>query len=699
MKKLMANLWKLVVFCLSLLSALLIFGNEIVANHDGTMVILYVVLCCASGLVIAIGFEKFRSIFRQIATGLLPVFLYDCVSVLFNASKWDYSSAFAFGLMLFFPVYLYLLVIFIVDCFKNLTGEKIVAFFKDNKAMLIVMIIIVITRLPFMTLIQRWDAGEYYYRLGLALDGFNYTSIADMIKYYALCDHSASLFTMVYLIGEMIFPRLIVGVTLVSLILTLITMWCVYKILQKITRTTTKTKCAVYTLLISITPLVYAFTTHMNLDYPLAMFVVMIICCYVYDKAVHAGILSLFCFQTKETGLVIVAGIAVGEIIRLLFEYKGQGIKKIFKSSKLYTTLFAALVQLYYFRTYGSNWNGSEGEKTGGMFRWNSNGMDCFGFNTEYITMKFKQQFILNFNWIVLLVILLGTIYIIANSKYLRIKHNKDKRLKENNKGYVKYGIVVVAAALTAHSLFSYLYITQTCVRYNIVSDILIYIIAIYVIEQAIYVYHARKKENIRTGMVSKVALGLWTLLIFAESFVTIDPLSKAVFVNVDGVTMDTLLMTNIYPSMVYGESLIHNTQYHCYDEAMDKMLKETGYSPDDTDIILYDDGGVFISGNTPLYYLNWDSRKQKRVFYSNEDTEQMSDYYIINTFYNKDIVDILETQLKDRGVFVICTYFMEDINYDKALDALQYFYDISERKEASTYQGGIYYYELTLKK
>ena len=51
------------------------------------------------------------------------------------------------------------------------------------------------------------------------------------------------------------------------------------------------------------------------------------------------------------------------------------------------------------------------------------------------------------------------------------------------------------------------------------------------------------------------------------ECFITIDPLSNLVFLNADSVTRDTLIMTMVNDEMTYGESLIHNTQYHSYDK------------------------------------------------------------------------------------------------------------------------------------
>ena len=114
--------------------------------------------------------------------------------------------------------------------------------------------------------------------------------------------------------------------------------------------------------------------------------------------------------------------------------------------------------------------------------------------------------------------------------------------------------------------------------------------------------------------------------------------------------------------------------------------------------IYLYDYDGVFICGNVPLYYLNWDIVKKKRVFYSNNNTKKMNDYHLISTLAKKGEKMLKDNKLKEKALFVVTTYYVDrsiDINY--SLDVLNRYYDISERKTASTYHGGIYYYELTL--
>lgn len=692
---------ELIIYCFTLLMTALLFGNNILLYQGKKAALIMAVIVTVIDVLSAILAKKYISIVNQLSAGLFVFFAYVLVSVLFNNAMWDYESRFSKGLIVFFTVYSFIVIESLIAFVRTYNKEKLVSWFKDNRVMLVVLLIVLVSRIPSMTLSQRWDAGEYYYRIGLARNNFTYSGLADFFHSYSLCGHSASLFCMTYMIGEMIYPRHIIGISVINLILTLIAMWCIYKIIVKITRYASKSLCAVYTLLISFAPLVYTFTTHLNLDYTMALIVVMIICSYMYEKPVLVGILSILCFQTKENGLVVVAGIALGQIVRHILCGKKNCIKPIFTDLRLYATLIAALLQLRYFNKYGNNWVATGDQEAGGLFKWNNHGSECLGLNPYYIWMKFRQQFILNFNWIVVLIIIAGTIYIIKNKEYLK---------KLGHKRSESFMICSVVGSLVTHSMFAYLYITGTCTRYNIISDILMYIIAIYVIDRFREVYGYKQSvtgdNTAKAGnstvrkYAGKVLLGIWIVLVAAECFVTIDPLSKLVFTNADSVTMDTLIMTREHELMTYGESLIHNTQYQSYDKSMDKMLKDIDYDPDTTDIYLYDDGGVFICGNVPLYYLSWDKTKQKRVFYQNENTKQMNDYYLIFDLDEKGDELLKNGELKEKAVFVVTTYYVnKSVNVDFSMDVLSRYYDISERKTASTYQGGIYYYELTLKK
>ena len=691
MKKIIGCKKEIIIYFFALLITGLFFGNNIIQYQGKKAALIILLSITAAVIVLTILSKIFVNMIGQLAMGLIPFYLFIAVSVLFNNDKWNYESNFSKKLIICFGIYTFVLVISLIDMCSHYNNNKVYEWIKRNRVMLIVMVIICVSRIPFMNLLQRWDAGEYYYRMGLALENFDYSGIDVFFDNYGLCGHSASLFCMIYMIGEMIYSGHIIGVSIINLILTAITMWCVYKIIIKLTSSVSRTLCAIYTLIISFAPIVYTFTMHLNLDYTMAMFVIMVICSYMYEKPLLTGILSIICFQTKENALVVVAGIALGEIIRHILKYRKQSLKVIFTDLRLYATLAAALVQWMYFRLFGNNWVATGEQEAGGLFKWNNNGSECLGFNPSFIIMKFKQQCILNFNWIPVLIIITGTIYIVFNHK----------KLKKNG----TYMICPVIGALVTHSLFSYLYITGTCTRYNIISDILIYIIAIYVINKVKEIYDCKhdvsdnKVYNKARKILDSVLLCLWCMILVMECFITIDPLSNLVFLNADSVTRDTLIMTMVNDEMTYGESLIHNTQYHGYDKSMDIMLKNTDYDPDTTDIYLYDDDGVFICGNVPLYYLNWDIVKKKRVFYSNNNTKKMNDYHLISTLAKKGEKMLKDNKLKEKALFVVTTYYVDrsiDINY--SLDVLNRYYDISERKTASTYHGGIYYYELTLK-
>ncbi len=688
----------LIIYFITLFLTALLFGNNILQYQGKKAAILIAVIAIIIDTLFFVLSCKIKELYKQAALGLFPFFLFIMSSVIFNSDRINYESTFSRGLIIFFTIYMFIIISIFVGFIRNYNKKNMSLWLRDNSAMLIVLIIICISRIPFMNLLQRWDAGEYYYRMGLALENFSYSSIREFINTFSLCGHSASLFCMLYMAGEMVWPGHIIGVSVINLVLTLIAMWCIYKIIIKITENTSRSICAVYTLLISFVPIVYTFTMHLNLDYAMALFVVMIIYSYLYEKSLLAGLLSIICFQTKENGIVIVAGIALGEIVRHILDDKGKRIKSIFTDSKLYMTLAAALVQLMYYIVFGNNWSGpgTDGDAAG-MFTWNSNGSECFGFNTDYIWMKFRQQFILNFNWIVSLIIILGTIYIIANRKYLRKKRGVSA---DGN-----YLVCTIAGALITHSMFAYLYITGTCTRYNIISDILMYIIAIYVINKIKEIYrYKHKQEEKNKGcktawIIDKCILGIWIIILVTECFITIDSVSMRLFTKADSITRDTLIMTNEHKLMVYGESLIHNTQFQCYDKSIDKMLKAVDYDPDTTDIYLYDDGGVFICGNVPLYYLNWDREKKKRVFYNNENTVQMADYHLISKLKKRGYQEIEDSGTKGKAIFVVATYYVnKKVDIDYSLDVLSRYYDISERKTSSTYQGGIYYYELTLR-
>ena len=57
-----------------------------------------------------------------------------------------------------------------------------------------------------LNVMQRWDAGEYYYRLGTACENFDFTWEA-FFEQFRLCGHPTLGFAPIYAIGEFFAPR------------------------------------------------------------------------------------------------------------------------------------------------------------------------------------------------------------------------------------------------------------------------------------------------------------------------------------------------------------------------------------------------------------------------------------------------------------------------------------------------------------
>ena len=123
------------------------------------------------------------------------------------------------------------------------------------------------------------------------------------------------------------------------------------------------------------------------------------------------------------------------------------------------------LLQLYYTKFIGgiATWTQNGNEEPG--LRWDSTGENCLGFQPAFVAVKLKQQFLLNFNWI------LTAGIVIAVAWWFILKVKGRKKIQASCK------ICGIAGAFVAFLSFSCLYITASVARYNVAGDVLLYLI------------------------------------------------------------------------------------------------------------------------------------------------------------------------------------------------------------------------------
>ncbi len=544
----------------------------------------------------------------------------------------------------------------------------------QNKWFLLVLFLAVLSRIPYMDTLQRWDAGEYYARFIREIEFFSYQSFVDYLNHFTLCGHPTLAFCMVYMIGELMFPKQIIGVMLVNQVLTAAALWCIYRILRKICIHATPLRAALYTFAISFAPLFFGTFGYFNPDYALAMFFVYMLYGYVYDKPIVAGWGALLCIQTKETGLVLVAGLVLGIFAEHLIRDRLKAFLAIVTDLRLYYMLIAVISYWFYTKWIGglTKWT-QTGEEQSAVF-WDNNGYNCFGINESHILVKLKQQFILNFNWVLVGLIGIGLIVLLIKAVCHIIDRLKKHRLPARNTADpLKY--CGIFGAFAAFVVFSCLYITAAMARYNVVGDILLYMMAFGMLDMMVC--------N-RAALPASFAL---TVMMFAECFYTVDPVTLSEFVQIDNIITPMVYVGNPARERYYGDYLIYNTQYTYIDRSMDLMLDAVDYTGDMGIILFQDYGGVQIMGNTPLYAYRWDKLRRRRCFYDSADTDVM--HYLEG--------DILadNMDLKQKAIFVRLPYYQLD--EEKALRRLRIFYYVGPAQWVYTDQGAIKYYEMTL--
>lgn len=674
-----------------------------VSGYFGKKIFLlyFVCMAVAGGVFLLLLKKTKQALIHQLAVVSVPPVLVLSILLYRNGHNLEYEETSFHLLFVCLIAYFFMCLSLIKSILEKIQAcrvEKVKTFFVQHRAMLFVLVAAGGLRMLNVNLLPRWDSGEYYFRYAQAIREFTFMNRTDLLETFSLCGHPTNGFALIYAPGELLFTQRVIGVSLTSIFLTLLVLWCIYKMLLHMVTGLCREKAALLTGMLSMAPLFYCEATYFNPDYAMTLFLVFLLYGYVMNKPVIAGAAAMLCFQTKETGLVIVGGLVIGIFVQkfIINPTFMDTVKSLFFDLRLWLTLLATLLHWRYTKIIGSlsGWTQTGEEQTGLV--WNNHGYNCLGFNLNFIGAKFRQFFILNFNWLVVLLIVVGIGYLTIYC-----------RRKGYEKAMVRYPFAIsgVCGAFFALMTFSSLYITASVARYNVPQDMLMYIIWIYILAKVDVTYHLHhknvasktKKDWVKYHGVG-IAAALMTLLFLVESFVVIDPLTKCMFLKLDAGSAK-LYFTGTKredKDIYYGDYLIYNTQFMYIDRAYDKMLREVDYDPDTMDIMYADSNGMFLTGNNPLYYLNWDRAKKKRVFYSNANTKEMYDYYELRTIHRYELKRENEGFMQ-KAVLVINPY-MKLVDEERCLLFITEAYHIGERKEIKTFQGSIMYYELERK-
>lgn len=511
----------------------------------------------------------------------------------------------------------------------------------------------------------RWDALTYYRVLIDACENFDFT-ISSFLNGFSLAYHPTLAYAGLAGIGEFLLPGDYKGVLYVQLILNLIMAWCLYKVLLKILP-----KCSwIYHTLASCvvlsTPLVLGTFSYFQPDAGTVYFFVFFLYCYLYKRSILMFFSMLLLVQTKEIGIVILAGFIIGVASgKLLFGKKEKSIwKRIldFLKEPLGISIIIAVITLgIYFVIFLKNggiiWNiaGKEGE-----------GFSTFSFQPVFMVFKWKQFFIMNFNWIIW-----GAILLLSAVIFLKNLCKRNKR-----RIWHREAVLGIFCAALIQVIFYCIYITYTLPRYHVLIDfsgVLLLVILVGAFMQgqtdSKAVQKVRKKSICYAGI-----FGIGMLLLL-EAYTTIDPVSLAVFRN-ETTGNGRIIYSDHLESAIQRDFCVYNHQYTYLNKAYDHVLRDVGYH-EGMDVMIW---GSVVNDELFNGAYNWDMEEQKRTLKEGDDIIPIRGV-------EREMVESGMVTLNREAVFVLTPQFI--VSEDYAENYLEMYYEIRYKGHVDVPFGG----------
>ena len=613
---------------------------------------------------------RIKNIYKQLFLIALILFMFFCGGYFCVRNNMPFSFRPAL-ILNFLAACLYVCVFFV---YKN------DFYFKKRQLGVIgiITILTIIPRLFMLGTIQRWDAGEYIYALGNACKNFNFT-LSQFKSDFTLCNHTTWGFSVLYGIGEFFDIRGGIGILIINLILAIASTVCLYKLTNEILEISSSTS-GIMSLLYTFTPFVLGGFGYITPDHLIPTVLIIALYCEYSGNYILQLFWLIVLANTKENTIFIIFGYFIGKLIYNIFvciKDKSNIRKRLVFNYSLWNGVLCACAFLLCLHLKGGlTWKGGNPEAN--TFSFNSKGVNCFGVNPDYIIFKLKQNFVLNFAWLILLLLIL-VLFIYVIKKYIKKNFIPEYLLSNDNKKEV---FISVGSWLLFSLVFSCFYITAGAYKY---SAAFFAVFTWWVMLIVTDVIKGKKLLNVITSVI--------IVLFIINSFIHIDPVSRLAFQTVS--TGDWYTVQTNYTHDKYGNDLCNNYQYTWLDRALNRLLNEINYDGTSQIVITtLERQGSQINGNRFVYQVCWDLKKHRRVFYDDEMLYENDNLVMINCIASEDLP--LIPTLTDKAYLLFIPYYEED--EEETIDYISNFYKVGERKKISEFGGCLYYYELELR-
>lgn len=469
------------------------------------------------------------------------------------------------------------------------------------------------------------DSTMYYTKFNKLSTYFDY-SFSNIFTDFCFFKHVSIGYALFVLLGEEIQSYTTLGVHIVNFLIALVSGFSFFELLDYLYPNRKMIMKYIGMAMYLLSPFVLGTLGYFNIDFPAVYFFVIMISCFIRDRRILAFSAAYAFVFSKEPCVVyycfFLLGVWICQWMGLSQKSIGKFLASIWDFIRNY--IYELLIVIIWLASYlflgSSSWVGgvhvdmdASPEK-----------MRRFGFTWDNFVAKMEQIFVLNFNW--LFVILIATalvLVIIAQKKQKHVAASViDKNLSKNdstennllsvNEQAQKLYHFCLIFSLVGILLFNFLFIDLPNPRYIAVASVIVLLLGI---ESITVITEKMEGKYPRMTKVGYIPASVIALIIIIQSMVSIDPVSYLVLDPVPYYGKN--MFVSGYKVCAICERTIYNREYNYFDRAVVKILDEVDYRQGDL---------VFFEGHFPNPYgyqpmVAWNQKTRQLSTVENENT------------------------------------------------------------------------------
>ncbi len=542
---------------------------------------------------------------------------------------------------------------------------KVIDYFKRNGIALFVVVLFVVLNHDIFNVWNWTDSLTYAKSISGGAGTWNFT--LNYLQTFRLGGHISYGYTILLYIGHYLWPNGYVGIHIVNLVMSGITILAFNSILNKLFTKLGIVEKGLIVFAFAFSPLFFGLSYTINIDFALFCFFVWMVWANIYNYKIFQYLsIILVCFS-KEFGVALVFAYFIGLYIFKYLIFREDRITLKGLHSELYNLIGPILWAVELF-LLNDGWAAVLNGKTRGYSDIKGGTVNkyfnSFHFDLDYIAVKFKELFVMNFAWVTVLIIILVFILI------LLMKLIKKKRL---DKFISSYEVALLISAIAFISI-NCIFFTYTHYRYLQLNIFFMMLLVAFAMERL------RLANALKCIFLVVIAASY-----IVSCYVTVDPLTLSNFTNINtgnGTIVSTKSIScakvcRINPNAkdvrnnVMLDGTAYNRQMIGLQQLIEKTLKDINYDGSQLVIVepVYADSATFtlfnIIGANGISNFHW-----------NKDTKHL-------TTFEKDIpINFYDSKIPlDKSLNEYKAIYFLDLPFGHEIDKTVYLKDYNIEK------------------